>query len=190
MKLPGYLDGVIVGLLRFHQPPADKAVCFVALKMSKCKITSVAFFFNIMTRGVLWEMDGNMSEVEFSISAGNLGLISFYIYTLKSKGTEVRARFILTFPLVLRAADRIRLCALSSGMGQRRSAADLQQPLGPVSTRWDSLLHSSGTTTTTRDRMYGLTSTPDGFMGTVFTAWSLNSEIYRRSRSIFISAFN
>lgn len=88
-----------------------------------------------MTHGVLWEMDGNVSEVELSISAGNIGLIYFYICTLKSKGREARARFILTFPLVLRAADRIRMCALSSGMGQRRSAADLQQPLQPVSTR-------------------------------------------------------
>lgn len=71
----------------------------------------------------------------------------FPSHLLESKGTEVRARFILTFPLVLRAADRIRLCALSSGMGQWRSAADLQQPLGPVSTRWGSRLLCSSTNT-------------------------------------------
>lgn len=39
--------------------------------------------------------------------------------------------------LVLRSAHRIRLCALSPGMGQWGSTADLQQQLGPVSTRWD-----------------------------------------------------
>lgn len=87
---------------------ADKAVCFVALK---------AAIFYIMTcrMGVGGRVTGG-----FSISAGNLSLIFLFFlsYLLKSKGTEVRARFILTFPLVLRAADRIRLCALSSGMGQ------------------------------------------------------------------------
>lgn len=87
---------------------ADKAVCFVALKTA---------IFYIMTCGVLDGGGGGGVTGGFSINAGNLSLI-FFSHLLKSKGTEARARFILTFPLVLRAADRIRLCALSSGMGQ------------------------------------------------------------------------